>query len=323
MEDEDNLNPKKRGLGRGLNALFADDEEQRYTTPPTADMSEIIENALGESDNMKLPRRVIDVELLQPSNAQPRQIFNDDSLKQLARSISAHGVLQPLLVRPLDGPEERYEIVAGERRWRAAQLAQLHRVPAIIHAFDDVEALEVALIENLQREDLNPLDEAQGYERLMEEFGHTQEKLADSLAKSRSHVANMMRLLKLPAGVQALVRDEKLTAGHARALINAQDPEDLAKKVIAQGLSVRETERLAKEEGGVASRSKPEKKAAAKPKKDVDTLALEEELTNVLGMNVTINMKDSYAGNIKIEFASLDQLDEVLHRLTHNPGRLG
>ncbi len=316
MED-DILNPKRRGLGRGLNALFGDEEdgfESEESGSQHADEPLVTQG---------LRRRIITIEQLQPSGVQPRHTFNDESISQLAESISIHGILQPLLVRPLEGAEDMYEIVAGERRWRAAQKAQLHEIPAIIYTLGDQEALEIALIENLQREDLNPLDEAQGYQRLMDEFGHTQEKLAASLGKSRSHVANMMRLLNLPDGVQALVRDGKLSAGHGRALINAENPEELAKKVVSQGLSVRQTEALAKQEGGVVSRKREPKAATKKPEKDVDTLALEEEVSNVLGMAVTINMKDSYAGNIKIEFSNLDQLDEVLHRLSHNPGRIG
>lgn len=304
---EDDLNPRRRGLGRGLNALF-EDEEGVY---PQAD-------ADGHTPGAQ--RRIIGIDQLEPGEFQPRRDFDPESLDHLAESIAAHGILQPLLVRPKPDFPDTYEIIAGERRWRAAQKAQIHEIPAIIRELSDQEALEIALIENLQREDLNPLDESYGYKRLMDEFGHTQEKLAGALGKSRSHIANMMRLLNLPEGVQSYVREGKLSAGHARALVTADDADALARKIISQGLSVRQAEKLA---ASAQDSQKQSRKKAKKPEKDVDTRALEEEMSNILGMQVTLDVKDGKSGTLKIDYASLDQLDEVLHRLSHNPGRNG
>lgn len=303
---------KKRGLGRGLNALFEDEE----TVYPKADT---------DSHAPGAPRRQVGIDQLEPGPWQPRKDMDPAALKELADSIAVHGVLQPLLVRAKPGQEGRYQIIAGERRWRASQKAQLHEVPVVIKELEDEAAMEIALIENLQRADLNALEEALGYQRLMEEFGHTQEKLATALGKSRSHVANMTRLLGLPQPVQNMLRDGKISAGHARALITAKDPEALAKIVVANELSVRATEKLAADESG----RMPRAKGAPKPpvEKDVDTLALEKELTDRLGLKVTIDVKSSKDGDtygaLKVDFKNLDQLDEVLHRLSNNPGRGG
>ena len=302
---DDEPDPKLRGLGRGLNALF-EDEEGVY---PQADME-------GHTPGRK--REMVSVSQLQPGKLQPRHVFDDEKIAELAESIKQHGVLQPLLVRRDPHVDDQYEIIGGERRWRASQKAQLHEVPVIVLELDDTQALEIALIENLQREDLNPIDEALGYQKLMEDYGHTQEKLAEALGKSRSHIANMVRLLKLPPGVQEMVADNGLSMGHARALITANDPEGLAKAVLAKGLSVRETEALANEMS-----DKPKKASAKKSKKtgkDADTLALESEVSNALGMNVSIDSKNGKAGKLTIDFKSLDQLDELLHRLSHFPG---
>lgn len=293
----------QRGLGRGLNALF-EDEEGVY---PQADPD-------GHTPGAQ--RIVIGLDQLEPGSYQPRRLFTDESIGELAESIAAHGVLQPLIVRPKNGFKGMYEIIAGERRWRASQKAQLHEVPVIIKELTDQQALEIALIENLQRENLNPVEEAQGYKRLIEEFGHTQEKAAAVLGKSRSHVANMVRLLTLPRGVIDLMREGKLSAGHARALVTAENPEELAKFIVTQGLSVREIEKIAAQKSGRAAKGR-----SAKPAKDVDTLALEEEIGNVLGMKVSIDVNGSGGGALKIAFKTLDQLDEILHRLSHFPGR--
>lgn len=303
MSDEPD--PKLRGLGRGLNALF-EDEEGVY---PQADMA-------GHTPGRK--REMLSVGQLQPGKYQPRHVFDDEKIAELAESIKQHGILQPLLVRRDPHLDDHYEIIGGERRWRAAQKAQLHEVPVIVLELDDIQALEIALIENLQREDLNPIDEALGYQKLMEDFGHTQEKMAEALGKSRSHIANMVRLLKLPSAVQEMVADNGLSMGHARALITAKDPVGLAKAVLAKGLSVRETEALANEMS-----DKPKKSAAKKSQKtgkDADTLALESEVSNAIGMNVTIDSKNGKEGTLLINFKSLDQLDELLHRLSHFPG---
>ncbi len=295
---------KKRGLGRGLNALF-EDEEDVY---PQADK---------DGHTPGAARVMAGIDQLEPGAYQPRRQFTAESIDELAESIAIHGVLQPLIVRAKPGFDGMYEIMAGERRWRAAQKAQLHEVPVIVKDIDDEKALEIGLIENLQREDLNPVEEAQGYKQLMEEFGHTQEKAAAVLGKSRSHVANMVRLLNLPIRVVDMMRDGKLSAGHARTLITADNPEALANLIVSKGLSVREAERMAAEKNGRA----PATKKKAKPQKDVDTLALEEEITNALGMDVSIDVKGEGKGTLKVSFATLDQLDEVLHRLSHYPGR--
>lgn len=304
---------KKRGLGRGLGALF-EDEEGVYPQPDPA----------GQTPGAT--RRMAGIDQLEPGPWQPRQYIAHEQLNELAESIAVHGVLQPILVKQKDGFDNRFQIVAGERRWRAAQKAQLHEVPIIIKQMDDAQALEIALIENLQRADLNALEEAQGYKRLMDEFGHSQEKLAAGLGKSRSHVANMIRLLGLPVSVQNLIRQGKLSAGHARALITAQNPEELAQHVVAQGLSVRETEKLAASAAGrLAPKGKGKGGGDGAAKKDVDTLALEKEITNMLGMKTLVDMagdgKGGRTGWLKIEFKDLDQLDDLLKRLSQPPGR--
>lgn len=306
MNDEKSLNPKKRGLGRGLNALF-EDEEGVY---PQADPA-------GHTPGAE--RVMLGLDQLEPGSYQPRRNFNNESLKELADSISVHGVLQPLVVRKKAGFDGTFEIIAGERRWRASQIAQLHEVPVIIKELSDEQALEIALIENLQREDLDPIDEARGYKQLIEEFGHTQEKAAAILGKSRSHVANMMRLLMLPSKVLEMLKDGKLTMGHARTLITADDPEALAKMIVEQGLSVRGAEKLAAE---MAAGKVPKTGKKAKVPKDVDTVALENEVSSALGMKVSIDTKGKKGGGVmKIQYSSLDQLDEVLQRLSHYPGR--
>jgi ParB family chromosome partitioning protein len=301
---------KKRGLGRGLGALF-EDEEGVYPQVDT------------EGHTPGAVRRMAGVDQLEPGPWQPRVDFEPRSLQELADSIETHGVLQPLLVRAMPGHEGRFQIIAGERRWRAAQKARLHEVPVIVKDMSDEAAVEVALIENLQRADLNAIEEAQGYQRLMADFGHTQEKMAAQLGKSRSHVANMVRLLTLPMEVQHMVRDGRLSAGHARALVTAKDPRQLANQIAVQGLSVRETEKLAAAESGRPAKGKA-KSGGAQPK-DVDTVALEKEMSDLLGLRVTIDVKSDGKGgrwgNLKVDFKDLDQLDDVLHRLSHSPGR--
>ncbi len=306
IEERQKPDAKKRGLGRGLDALFGD-EEANFVTSGT----------VSEEKGTGIGRKMAGIDQLQPGKYQPRQQIAPESLEELSNSIKIHGILQPILVRPIAG--DRYEIIAGERRWRAAQKAQLHEVPVVVKELDDVQALEVALIENLQRSDLNILEEAQGYQRLMGEFGHTQEKLAAVIGKSRSHIANTMRLLALPPGVQALVRQGKLSAGHARALITAKNPDELAKIVLNQNLSVRETEKLAAGEGG-GRKSKPGRSSSSVTK-DVNTLALEKEISEKLGLKVSVDVAGRSNGEIpygavKIEFKNLDQLDYVMRKLS-------
>ena len=252
------------------------------------------------------------IEFLRPNRYQPRTYFDAETIRDLAASIQEQGILQPILVRPVTGEQDAYEIIAGERRWRAAQTAQLHAVPVIIRALTDSEALEVALIENIQRENLNAIEEALAYRRLQQEFGYTQDQLSEAVGKSRSHVANLMRLLDLPQVVQDMVADGKLTMGHARALVTAPDPADLAKQVVARGLNVRQTEQLAQKTDA------PKPTAKAKPQKDVNTLELEHDLSSALGLKVAIADKGNKGGQMLISYKTLDQLDEVCRRLCHN-----
>ncbi len=288
---------KPRGLGRGLSALMAD------VAAPVA------EGGVSRS-GLQVP-----IERLVANPNQPRRSFGQSDLDDLAASIREKGILQPLIVRAVDGG--KYEIVAGERRWRAAQLAQIHQIPVLVREFDDAEVLEVAIIENIQRADLNAMEEAAGFRQLMDSFGHTQEKLASALGKSRSHIANLLRLLTLPKDVQELLREGKLTAGHARALITSPNPSELARQVVKEGLSVRATERLAKTvegpRGGTISR--PGK--SAKSTKDADTRALESDLSAALRMGVSIEHEpDGESGQVVISYRSLDQLDELCGKLS-------
>lgn len=316
---------KRRGLGRGLNALFGDEENF------SSDQNEEAEVGGAGTDSASAGgsasgRKMIDISQLKPGQFQPRHQFNQSTLQELADSIRQHGLLQPILVRPrADG---QYEIVAGERRWRAAQLAQIHEVPVVIRELNDDATLEIALIENLQREDLNAIDEGRALKQLADEFGYSNEEVAEKVGKSRSYVANMIRLMDLNPSVMVMVSEGKLSGGHARALLPlSEDQQDeQARKIVALGLSVRQTEKLVSELQGrdIKHRSVGAAKAAAKNAgaKDVNTLALEREVSNVLGMSVSIDMQDKQQGTLTISFKTLDQLDEVLHRLSHNPGRL-
>lgn len=290
---------KPRGLGRGLSALMAD---------VTAEPASSEEQAVRRAD-LRVP-----IEQLRANPNQPRRTFDPQELDDLSASIREKGILQPLIVRPTG--EGSYEIVAGERRWRAAQKAQLHDVPVLVRDLDDTEVLEIAIIENIQRADLNAVEEASGYRQLMDRFGHTQEKLAEALGKSRSHIANLLRLLSLPEDVQEMVRDGQLSAGHARALITAENPSELAKQVVRGALSVRATEALVKKaQQGDAPVAAAPKRAA--PEKDADTKALEGDLSAMLGMKVSINHKPGgEAGQVTISYDTLDQLDELCGRLS-------
>lgn len=299
--------PKSRGLGRGLSALMAD------VTPPAAAPAE------GQGEAARRPDMMVPIEKVHPNPDQPRRTFTQDQLDELAASIKEKGIIQPLVVRPMPGKQGDFEIVAGERRWRAAQLAMQHTIPVVVRDFDDTEVLEVAIIENIQRADLNPVEEAAGYKALMEKFGHTQEKLSEVLGKSRSYIANLVRLLQLPEEVQEFLRDGKLSAGHARALITADDAVSLAKKVISSGLSVRETERLAKKTvTELSEMDQPRPKPARKSvEKDADTRALEADLSAALRMKVSIEHDaGGESGKLVISYDDFDGLDELCRKLS-------
>ncbi|MFX0545454.1 ParB/RepB/Spo0J family partition protein [Roseovarius sp. S1116L3] len=291
---------RQRGLGRGLSALMADvndrDEADR-AAPRQPDMMVPIEQVAANPD-------------------QPRRRFDAELLDDLSNSIKEKGIIQPLIVRRKDGG---FEIVAGERRWRAAQKAGLHQIPVIVRDFDDTEVLEIAIIENIQRADLNPVEEAAGYVQLMNKFGHTQEKLAEALGKSRSHIANTIRLMQLPEIVQEFVTEGKLSAGHARTLITAKDPVALAKKVISGDLSVRDTEKLVRKAAAPAgdTAEAPARKSRVGGAKDADTRALEDDLSANLGMKVSVDHKaGSESGAILISYKTLDELDELCRILS-------
>ena len=289
---------KKRGLGRGLSALMADVNEAEKVTVESA--------ASGV--------RMVPIEQVKPNPDQPRKRFMQDDLDDLAASIAEKGVIQPLIVREKDGG---FEIVAGERRWRAAQMAKLHELPVILRDFDDMEVLEVAIIENIQRADLNAIEEAAGYRQLMDKFGHTQEKMAEALGKSRSHIANLLRLLQLPDDVVEMVRKGDLSSGHARALITADDPSALARKVVAEGLSVRATEALVKSMQGRGEETAPKSSKRAGETKDADTKALEGDLSAALGMTVQLSHKPgAEAGQMSISYKTLEELDELCRILS-------
>ncbi len=283
---------ERRGLGRGLSALMAE-----VRTEPA-------DPGLPARPDLSIP-----VERLHPNPNQPRRHFATDALEELAASIRAKGVIQPLIVRGIPDRPGHYEIVAGERRWRAAQMAQTHEVPVLLRDFSDTEVLEVAIIENIQRADLNALEEAQGFRQLMDRFGHTQERLAAALGKSRSHVANLLRLLQLPAEVQAHLREGRLTAGHARTLITAENPAALARQIIDKGLSVRAAEALARE-----PRPSPRPRPTVDAK-DADTRVLEQDLSANLGMAVVVDHRSGGEGRVTIRYTSIEQLDRLCQLL--------
>ncbi|MBU2936145.1 MULTISPECIES: ParB/RepB/Spo0J family partition protein [Pacificibacter] len=292
---------KPRGLGRGLSALMADIPND----PVVVDS----ESGARRAD------MIVPIECVEPNPDQPRRQFVQEDLDDLANSIREKGVIQPLIVRPSPRVDGNFEIVAGERRWRASQLAKRHDIPIIVREYDDIEVLEVAIIENIQRADLNSIEEAAGYKQLMEKFGHTQEKLAEALGKSRSHIANLMRLLQLPDDVQNFVVSGDLSAGHARALITSENPSDLARIAVKKGLSVRDTEKLAKQE---KSPSAP-KARATKPasEKDADTRALEGDLSAAIGMSISIAHKPgTESGILSISYKDLDDLDALCQILS-------
>jgi len=307
-------NKKRRGLGRGLSALLGEETASVVEDPSvSAQLVAATDASAGEAGDVVAfksgNQKTVSISLLVPGKYQPRTTFEEEAIEGLANSIREKGVLQPILVRPHPERQGKYEIIAGERRWQASQKAQLHEVPVIIKEMDDRDAAEIALVENLQRQDLSALEEAEGYDRLMAEFNHTQEALSKALGKSRSHVANMMRLLSLPSEVKSFLEDGLLSTGHARALLNCEAPVDVAKQIIKKGLNVRQTESLVKT-AGVKARSK------AKKEKDTDTLALERDLTDLLGVKVDIKT-GSTGGALTLHYGTLEQLDDLLHRLSH------
>jgi ParB family chromosome partitioning protein len=286
---------QKNRLGRGLASLIGETVAQTGARVLPAN---------GEW-------RMVPIDRVRPSPFNPRKSFNEAELEELAVSIREKGLVQPLVVRPTDVAGTYYEIVAGERRWRAAQKASLHVVPVIVRSLSDQEALELAIIENVQRSDLNAIEEAGGYKELVERFGYTQEELAQIIGKSRSHLANTMRLLKLPESVQALVRDGSLSAGHARALIGREDAEEVAKEIVKRGLNVRDVEALVmgrKLDGAVQAKTKAEPAG-----KDADTRAAEREMSDALGLSVTINPASGEAGEVVVRYKTLEQF-ETIHR---------
>ena len=301
--------PRKRpsGLGRGLNALFGDAavEAPVLATPGAAAKAAPV--AAGDSVQH------VSVGSIRPLPNQPRRHFDEAAIVELADSISARGLLQPIIVRQApDG--QGYQLVAGERRWRAAQRAGLHQIPALVRDLDDAATYEIALVENIQRQDLNAIEEAGAYRRLIDDFGHSQEALAKLVGKSRSHVANLMRLLDLPQGVQALVSDGSLSMGHARALIAAAEAEAIARKVVKEGLSVRAVEALIRADRGGGRKVAAE--PAAGPGRDPDIMAVERHLSELLGIGVAIQYAGGGKGALTLKFASLDQLDMICQRLS-------
>jgi ParB family transcriptional regulator, chromosome partitioning protein len=360
MSDE---KPRPRQLGRGLEALFGEDrtniaaaeaaveagatpapatedavtpqaappaptEPAAHTptaaAPPAVAAAAVDAAAEATTDSGALGFRMVAIARLIPNPLQPRRHFDDDALKDLTKSIREQGILQPLIVRPTRSEAGNFEIVAGERRWRAAQRAQVHEAPVIIRDFTDEEALAVALIENIQRDELSPIEEAEAYARLSHDFGKTQEQVAEVVGKSRSHIANMVRLLDLPDDVRAMLADGQLSAGHARAILRAADPAALARQIIEEGLSVRDAERL----GRPAKRGRPAgsgsgtgAKSRTALAKDADTMALERALSAGIGVKVDITF-DGTGGSLRIDYTSLEQLDDLVERLMGNGPRV-
>jgi ParB family transcriptional regulator, chromosome partitioning protein len=280
-------------LGRGLAALMGDvGQETKAAEQPRS-------------------QRRVPIEFLKPNPRNPRRNFAETELDELAASMRERGIIQPIVVRPVSGAKDSYEIIAGERRWRAAQRAGLHQVPIVPLEVSDDEALQLAIIENVQRADLNPLEEAAGYQALANEFAHNQDGIAKMVGKSRSHVANTLRLLKLPASVQAYIADGKISAGHARMLVNQPDPERLAREIVERGLNVRQVEALAQERAQASGKAAKSRVRAAK---DADTAALEKRLSDALGLTVTIDHRGQ-GGVLSIRYRAVEQLDEVIRRL--------
>jgi ParB family chromosome partitioning protein len=288
-----NDDPSRRRLGRGLAALIGEIDKPAEPQQPVV------------QGDRKVP-----IEFIEPNPRNPRRAFGDADLTDLAQSIKEHGIVQPVVVRPSGNTPGRYEIIAGERRWRAAQRAGLIDIPVIVREVNDRTALELAIIENVQRTDLNPIEEAMGYQQLIDDHSYTQADLGQVIGKSRSHVANTLRLLKLPDDVRGMLIDGALSAGHARTLVTAQDPTGLAKRIVDEGLSVRQAEALAQQ----PAETPQEAPAKTQREKDADTVALEKLLTNVTGLKVAINHKQQ-GGEMRIAYRSLEQLDDLCRRL--------
>jgi len=282
------MNIYKKGLGRGLSSLMGESATEELQSQST-------------SGDLKIA-----ISKLRPSSIQPRRLFDKNSINELAESIKSKGLVQPILVRPSKSEVGEYEIIAGERRWRAAQIAQLHELPAVVKNLDDVEALEMAIIENVQRADLSPIEEAAGYKKLMEQYNHTQEALSPIVGKSRSHIANIIRLLNLPASIQDMISQGVITSGHARAIMNSAFPEQLAKKIVDENLSVRQAESLVKEKKIKLTKNKL---------KPADTVDLEQRLTELLGLEVVISDNGKRGGSIKVKYKTLDQLELITSKL--------
>ena len=361
MSDE---KPRPRQLGRGLEALFGEDRtniaaaeaaveagatpapatedsagpvtpDPAAHTPTAAVPPAVVADAVdaaaeaaaySTADSGALGFRMVAIARLIPNPLQPRRHFDDEALKDLKKSIREQGILQPLIVRPTRSETGNFEIVAGERRWRAAQRAPVHEAPVIIRDFTDEEALAVALIENIQRDELSPIEEAEAYARLSHDFGKTQEQVAEVVGKSRSHIANMVRLLDLPDDVCAMLADGQLSAGHARAILRAADPVALARQIIEEGLSVRDAERLGRpakrgRPAGSGSGSGADGKSRPALAKDADTMALERALSGGIGVKVDITF-DGTGGSLRIDYTSLEQLDDLVERLMGNGPRV-
>ena len=282
-------------LGRGLAALIGD---------------------VGAEASVERPRgqRKLPIGSLRPNARNPRRIFSDTELDELAASLRERGIIQPIVARAVRGTSDAFEIIAGERRWRAAQRAGLHEVPVVIIEATDGEALQLAIVENVQRTDLNPLEEAEGYRALIRDFSHSQDDVARMVGKSRSHVANTLRLQTLPDAVKHHINSGRLSAGHARALVGHHDAERLAEEIVARGLNVRQVEEIARESGGKGGKRQTNGKAHPRPTKNADTLALEKRLADALGLAVTVEHGER-GGTLSIRYRSLDQLDEVVRRL--------
>ncbi|WP_417515740.1 ParB/RepB/Spo0J family partition protein [Minwuia sp.] len=293
MSDTNEPPRPSRGLGRGLSALLGESAQTD-----------------GETLQRSRANRTLPLEKLRPGRYQPRHRFDDEEMRALIESVRQQGIIQPILVRRDPDVPETFEIIAGERRWRAAQTVQLHEVPVVIRDMSDDDALQIALIENIQRQDLNPLEEAEGYRRLADEFGHSQMEIAQAVGKSRSHIANTVRLLALPDEVAEMVRGGRLSASAARTVLNDDDPVGLAKRIVDEGLNVREVEAIRR---GVEKAARP---AAPKKPKDADTEALEQSLRDALGLQVDVQHKGGKGGQVRIRYRSLEQLDEICRRLT-------
>jgi len=313
-QEERAAKPQRRphGLGRGLSALLGDTLKEEPIARGEAGASNA--EAVTAASNGRSVQH-IDISTIFPHPDQPRKQFDETALQELADSIAERGVIQPIIVRAL---ANGYQIVAGERRWRAAQRARLHQIPAIVRDFTDAETMEIALIENVQRQDLNPVEEAEAYSRLIAHFGHSQEALGKLVGKSRSHVANMMRLLDLPGTVLDVVREGRLSMGHARALIGVEDASQIAQRIIDKGLSVRQTEKLAQQVKGKVSKAnsgtQTREKAAVEPNADI--VALEQHLADMLGLKVMIEHGANGSGILSLRYSTLDQLDMLCQRLS-------